>query len=505
MSRMVRCVSLAVGLSLIGWLVSGLPAQQPGAELRYKMAYGTYLGGARWEQAREVIPYPDGSVLVGAFTASEGMPVTEGAVQSEYGGDDPALGHGGVYGGDGFVMHLSADGSRILAATYFGGSKQERGIYGMGLDAEGNVVISSATRSPDVTTTEGAYQEEYGGPEADMYAARLTPDLKQLLWCTYVGASRNDWPRGGLGLDGQGNVYVVGGTNSPDFPLTPGVFQSQRKGERDGAIVKLSSDGSKLLLSTLLGGSAWDGLMGVRVDRAGAIYVAGHTQSADFPVTPGAAQASLGGKSDCMLTKLSADGGRLVYSTYLGGAENEFAEHRQWLSDDGTVLLTGVTASRDFPTTAGAYQRRLKGRNDGFLTRLSADGKRLVFSTLLGGSGGDFFLMPTPDGEGNIFMAGQTESRDFPVTPNALQPTFGGGRSDGVLAVLSGDGSRLLYATYLGGSGEDMIRSVALGPNDSVYLVGSTGSDDFPTTPGSLQPRPGGGGDAFVVKLVGEG
>jgi len=493
-SRAVLC------LGLLPWAGCHVPAQAPA--LNFELAYSTYLGGPQFEQAREIIIYPDGSALVGAMVASPGMPTTEGVVQPAYAGDDPALGHGGIYSGDGFLAHLSADGARILAATYFGGSRQERGIYGMAIDVQGNIVISSATRSPDLATTEGAYQTEYGGPEADMYAAKLTPDLKTLLWCTYVGASKTDWPRGGLAVDGEGNVYVVGGTDSPDFPLTAGVFQSDRRGERDAAIVKLSADGSQLLVSTLLGGDGWDGLMGVSVDSEGAIYVAGHTQSTDFPVTAGAPQKGPGGESDCYLSKLLADGSRLIYSTYLGGAANEFAEHRPCLLPDGSVLLTGVTASADFPTTDGAYQRALKGKNDGFLTKLSADGGTLVFSTLLGGSGGEFWLMPTPDESGNIYIVGQTDSRDLPTTPNALQPKFGGGNNDGALVVFSPDGSKLLYCTYLGGSDADMIRSMTLGPAGEVYLVGNTSSSDFPVTANAVQTDYQGKSDAFIVKLV---
>jgi hypothetical protein len=482
------------------------PSQRDSSPYRYVVQYATYLGGDAWDQAREVIPLADGSVLIGAMTASSNMPTTPGVVQPEYAGDDPSLGHGGVIGGDGFLARLNPDGSKILAATYFGGSKQERGVYGMLLDSSGNIVIGSATRSPDMPTTRGSYQPRYGGPDADMYAAKLSGDLKNILWCTYVGASKNDWPRGGIALDGQDNVVIVGGTSSKDFPTTEGAYQRELKGERDAAVIKLSSDGSRLIFSTLLGGSGWDGLMGAQVDRAGNVYVAGHTRSRDFPVTGGAPQPEFAGNSDCFLSKLSSDGTRLLYSTYLGGVENEFAEHRPWLSSDGSFLLPGVSASPGFPTTATAFQTSLEGKTDGFLTRLSPDGKQFAFSTLLGGSGGEFFLMPTPDRQGNIFIVGHTTSKDYPVTSGALQSEYGGGKrqwdGDGALAVLSPDGSELLYATYFGGSQDDLIRSIALGPNGEVYLVGSTNSPDFPITPNAVQKQLGGNADAFVVKLV---
>lgn len=508
MSRLIRCALPLVFVCMPVVAAYGSEAQERASSGRpeYRIAYATYFGGGRAEDAREVIVYPDGSVLVGGQTNSLDLPVTGDAVQSEYGGDDPALGHGGIYGGDCYLVRLSPDGRKILAATYFGGSKQERSVYGMALDRRGNVVITSATRSPDLPTTKGCFQAKYGGPPSDWMAAKLSADLKRLVWCTYVGGNGDESPRGGLALDRQDNVYLVGGTASGDFPTTPGVFQRARKGVRDAAIVKLRPDGSGLVFSTLLGGGHWDGLMGVRVDAAGDIYVAGHTQSMDFPVTPGSPQPKPGGQSDCYFAKLSGDASRLLYATYLGGRLNEFAEHRPYLAPDGTVLLTGVSASPDFPTTAGAFQRRLKGKTDGFLTRLSADGKKFVFSTLLGGADGEFFLMPTPDAEGNIFLVGTTSSRDFPVTGDAFQGrpagAAGPGDGDGALAVLSPDGARLRYATCLGGSGADLIRTMALGPRGEVYLVGKTSSNDFPVTPGAVQTRLRGQVDAFIVKLV---
>ena len=130
--------------------------QNPAASPRYRIEYATYLGGAEFDQAREVIVYPHGSLLVGMQACSTGMLTTPGVIQPKYAGDDPALGHGGVYGGDCYLVRVSPEGGRILAATYFGGSKQERNVYGMALDHSGNVVITSATRSPDLPTTPGA-------------------------------------------------------------------------------------------------------------------------------------------------------------------------------------------------------------------------------------------------------------------------------------------------------------------------------------------------------------
>jgi hypothetical protein len=373
----------------------------------------------------------------------------------------------------------------------------------MELDSQGNVVIACGTASVDAPTTPGCFQPKKGGARGDMLVAKLSPDLKKLLWSTYVGGSGLETPRGGLALGKDDSVILVGSSSSPDLPTSPGVVQPQLKGPRDSAIVKLKPDGSGLVFGTFLGGTGEDdAIMGVSLDAVGNIYVAGHTKSADFPVTSGAPQPKFGGQSDCYLAKLAHDGSRILYATYLGGSANEFAEHRPWLTPDGCFILVGPTLSADFPTTAGAFQREQRGRGDGFVTKLSADGQRFLFSTRLGGTGGENLLMPTVDEKGNIWVVGSTSSRDFPVTPDALQAKFGGGEEDGLLAVLSPDGAKLLYATYLGGSGDETIRSMTFGPKGAVYLVGTTASPDFPTTPGALQPKLAGNHDAFVVKLV---
>ncbi len=472
------------------------------AEGRFKIAYSTYLGGNHWEEAREIIVHPDGSVLVGAHVCSRDLPTTPGCFQPNYAGDDPTAGPGGIVGGDLYLARLSPDGGKILAATYFGGSKQERSVYGMELDSKGNIVVACLTRSTDAPTTPGCFQPRFAGG-VDMLVAKLSPDLANLIWCTYIGGLRDESPRGGLAMDKDDSVVVVGTSPSPNFPTTPGVVQPNLKGPRDSAIVKLKPDGSGLVFGTFLGGTGEDdAIMGARLDAAGNIYVAGHTKSADFPVTAGAPQPKFGGQSDCYLAKLSNDGSRVLYATYLGGKGNEFAEHRPWLTPDGCFILVGPTQSADFPTTNGVYQREQRGGGDGFVTKLSADGKRFVFSTRVGGTGTENLLMPTVDEQGNIWVVGSTSSRDLPVTPDALQSKYGGGPGDGLLAVLSSDGSKVLYATYLGGSGDEVIRSIAFGPKGDVYLVGNTASPDFPTTPGALQPKLGGNHDAFIVKLL---
>jgi len=507
MAAAIGLAAIAISVAVGGAVGEQGEAQEKAAPkpmLRYVVEAGTFIGGSQWEQPREIIPLADGSVVIGGQTSSDDLPVTPGAPQDKYAGEPPGTGHPGLAGGDCFIAKLSADLGRIDFCTYWGGSKQERATYGFNRDADGNIVVCTACRSPDAPTTKGSYQRTHGGGRSDVLVGKLSIKSKKWLWCTYFGGRGEDWPRGGTGLDPNGNVLVVGRSTSPNFPATDGVIRPKAQGKNgDAMIVKLSADGKRLMWATLLGGSDWDALMGVRADRAGNVYVAGHTRSRDLPVSAGAAQPKPGQKSDVWLASVTPDATAIRYCTYLGGGGEEFAEHRPFLCRDGSVLLTGVTSSGDFPTTEGACQRSLQGKNDGFLAKLSPDGKRFEFVTLLGGSGGEFFLMPIVGPDGNIYMVGQTTSKDFPVTSDALQKTYGGGTGDAVLAVLSPDGAKLLYATYIGGSGDDLIRGLGIGLDGSVYLAGNSDSDDLPyISRNAAQPRRKGRHDGFVMKLA---
>ncbi len=181
----------------------------------------------------------------------------------------------------------------------------------------------------------------------------------------------------------------------------------------------------------------------------------------------------------------------------MGGSGEEYTEHGMAVLNDGSVITAGVTLSADLPGASGS----LSGTNDGFVAKLNASGLGFDVVRYLGGSGTEQTMSPVVDDQGRIYLVGKTTSTDFPVTPGALQPTYRGGSADGVLVILSADGQDILYATYLGGSGEDLIRGVAVDAAGGVFLVGKTTSDDFPVTAGAFQTIRGGREDAFVVKL----
>lgn len=262
---------------------------------------------------------------------------------------------------------------------------------------------------------------------------------------------------------------------------------------------------------SFLGGSHWERVQAVSVDDEGFIYVAGSTKSADFPATPGALDntGSGNGSNDGFLARISPDGSRIIWATYLHGTSRDdvYGVH---VDDQGFVYAVGWTRSSDFPTTAGAHDRTHNGDMDVFLAKLSPEGDSLVFSTFLGGSGIDQCRGGMDlDAEGGVYLCGYTDSTDFPATEGAIQKSFQGGYGDAFMAKLSADGSTLHFATYLGSSGPDhAFPGLRLHSDGSIFMTGVAGAADFPTTPGSFQEDFGGTevsgvwyGDAFVARF----
>ena len=323
-----------------------------------------------------------------------------------------------------------------------------------------------------------------------------------LSYSTYLGGSSSEQGYG-IAVDSSGNAYVTGETYSTNFP-TANAFQPAYGGVNSEAFVtKLNATGSALVYSTYLGGSDQDMGRGIAVDSSGNAYVTGSTISTNFP-TANAIQARYGGNSDAFVTKLNATGSALVYSTYLGGSDIDSGSGIA-VDSSGNAYVTGGTTSTNFPKV-NAFQSSYGGVGggccfgDAFVTKLNATGSALVFSTYLGGSGGDAGVGIAVDSSGNAYVTGSTTSTNFP-TANAFQAVFGGGApangGDAFLAKINAAGSALVYSTYLGGSDVDGPNGIAVDSSGNAYVTGLTLSNNFPTA-NALQL---GGGSAFVTKL----
>jgi hypothetical protein len=325
-------------------------------------------------------------------------------------------------------------------------------------------------------------------------------------YSTYLGGSgREDVIYTAQGSDGS--FYLTGATDSTDFPVTRGGLQNDLAGVADAFVTKLDSTGTEIVYSTYLGGRKLDVAIGIDVDGEGAAYVVGFTASRRFPTTPGAVQRRIGGgPADAFVTKLDPSGSEIVYSTFLGGDGDDVAFIAP-VDADGSLYVEGWTGSKNFPTTDGAFQERYGGGPyDAFSTKLDASGSSLVYSTFVGGSGDDGGWDGDLDTAGRIHLTGGTDSRDFPVTPGAYQPRYGGGRTDAFVLVLDESGTDLVSSTYVGGKRYEEVTDLTVDEQANTYVPGTTTSKDFPTTPLALQTESAGGKhDGYLVQLNLEG
>ncbi len=469
------------------------------------LAYSTYLGGTGDDEGYGIAVDLAGSAYVTGSTFNSPDFPTKNPEQ--------AANAGGI--GDAFVTKLSPDGSSLLYSTYLGGRDIDTGL-GVAVDSAGSAYVTGETSSADFPTTPNAVQAAKPGVRGsfDAFVTKLSPDGSSLVYSTYLGGSANDLGFG-IAVDSAGSAYVTGATNSTDFP-TQGPLQAHNagNGEDDAFVAKLNPAGSALVYSTYLGGAIEDVGSGIAVDSAGSAYVTGRTESSDFPTTPNTVQAANAGgfgTYDAFVTKLSPDGSSLVYSTYLGGRDTDYGFGIA-VDSAGSAYVTGATDSTDFPSKNPEQAANAGGIFDAFVTKLSPDGKSLVYSTYLGGTSSDQGNGIAVDSAGSAYVTGTTYSTDFP-TSNPYQATnraAANGGSNAFVTKLSSDGSALAYSTYLGGSMGNSDASligdsgagVAVDSTGSAYVTGITSSSDFPTTANAEKPAFAGLENAFVTKLA---
>jgi hypothetical protein len=339
----------------------------------------------------------------------------------------------------------------------------------------------------------------------DVLLEKFDPSGSKLLWATWLGGLKDDIPTG-IAVDPEGNVYVAGTTSSSVFPTTPGA--SDRKNEKsEGFVAKFDTNGTRLLYSTFVGGATGDVIHALALDQTGNAYVAGATDSTDFPTTAGALIRSRRDKhnADGFVTKLDSSGSRILYATLLGGNAYDGVESIA-VDRAGNAYVTGETESKNFPTTRGAPQRRCatclpaKGGYvpDGFVAKLNPSGSRLAYGTFLGGSSVDKPFDIAVDRAGNAYVAGSTASLNFPTTRGAFDTTRNDDTSswsDGFVTKLNRAGTRFAYSTYLGSrsDSQELATGIAVSRAGNAWVTGWTGSLRFPTTKGAVLRR-------FVIK-----
>jgi hypothetical protein len=400
------------------------------------------------------------------------------------------------------AIELYADENDLIWSTFIGGASEDKG-RGVAVDEANNVFVVGFTSSNDFPTTAGAYSTSYNDGSYDVFVSKLN-SVGDTVYSTYLGGNDQEW---GMAVvtDDVGFAYIIGTTESNNFPVTPGAYDtiySSGGSGRECFITKLNPTGDELVFSTYLGGDSDDEGYGIALDDSYNIFVVGSTKSNDFYTTGGAYDDSLNGIIDAFVTELSASGSTAVYSTYLGGNSYDYG-HDIAIDNSGQPYVTGRTHSIDFPITFDTYDDSLDGDSDIFVTKINLADTNLTYSTYLGGSSTEGELHWTEiavDSEGNAYVTGQTSSDNFPSTTEAYDDSLTGS-NDGFVVKFNSTGSNLHYATYLGGSYTDYCRAIAVDIDGFAYITGETWSDDFPTTPDAIDDSTSGGSDVFVVKL----
>ncbi|MFN2169371.1 MAG: SBBP repeat-containing protein, partial [Anaerolineae bacterium] len=313
---------------------------------------------------------------------------------------------GTTYGGgsDAFLFKVDADGTGLAYATYLGGTGDDWG-RGIAVDGSGSAYVAGATESPDFSVTVDAADAVPG--DHDAFVVKLNAQGSGLAYATLLGGSAADdaW---GIAVDDGGSAYVVGGTQSADFP-TEAALDSSHNGEQDVFVTKLGATGTSFVYSTFLGGQQADGGSGIAVDRNGSAYLTGYTRSSDFPSVAWAPDSSYGGGYDAFVLKLEPSGTSLDYATFLGDGGDEWGQAiavdsmgRAYVTGSGQILSAAETA-----TAAVDEENRL----DAFLVRLDPLGTGLAYATYLAGGGDGYGRAIAVDGMGSAYVAGMAESQ----------------------------------------------------------------------------------------------
>jgi hypothetical protein len=472
---------------------------------------------------------PSGNAYVAGVTCDVNYPVTPGAFQ-QTGGSNTAR---ECY--DIVVSKFDPTGASILYSTYIGGTTEISGPGRAVVDAAGELYLVGTTAATDFPTTPGAYQTQAKGGTcdygpfllqrncSDALLLKLSADGSSLVFSTLIGGERVELGTA-LAVDPTTqDIYVTGATNSTLFPIVGSAVQTSYGGgsciARDSApcfdafVAKFSADGSTLIASTYFGGDDNDYGAGIALDPSGNVYVGGSSTSTNFPTTPGAFQTAHAGTAtqpDAMVFKLNPALSTLQYSTLIGGGDYDLGLALQ-VDSTGSAYITGSTASSDFPTTAGSFQTAYAGPanadcpdeidssllnqptcGDAFVAKLNPAGSALTFSTLLGGSSQDIAFNLALDSSKNVWVFGQTNSTDFPYTPDAYYQATGGAL---FLAEISADGKTNLFSTPVGGNG--LALGLAIDPTNDVFVAGQ--ASIFSPTPGAYST--GNGGGVFLAKF----
>lgn len=445
------------------------------------MMYSTYYGNIGTDDADAVAVDLEGNIYLGCHSNSTNL---LGVVEYPYTLNGEM---------DAFVVKLNNKGDKVTYLTQLGGSKWDA-IQGLISDIEGNIYAVGTTYSPDFPIDENGFQTKFRG-KSDAFVLKLNSNGK-VVWSTFLGGSEDEDGRD-IKIDQQGNIHIVGRTESHDFPVLVGAFQTELAGGRDAFIATFTPNGI-LLATSYLGGSGNDTGFSLALDSIGRCVISGTTDSKDFPVK-NPFQTNSKGANDIFLAVFDKTISKLEFSSYLGGKKNDQLYGID-IGPTGDIFLMGMTNSLDFPTTKNSFQPTFNGERDAFITRLNLQENSIVWSSYLGGESAENPRNLVVDKNGNTYIIGQTNSSNFPSSNS--QKVRLNGRSDAFIAMINPKGSSLIYSNIFGGKGTEMFEGIAIGVDESLTLSGLSDSKDFPVKNPIQDTFLGGRFDIIVTRFI---
>ncbi len=456
------------------------------------LIYSTFIGGSVHDISNDIAIDPNGNAYITGSTSSPDYDYITGSYQTNKADYDI------------FITKVKYNGNSLIFSSIIGGDSIDTGncIF---VD-DNHVYIGGESKSTNYPAVLD-YHIQYHSAGYDGILTKLNSLGSSLTYSTYLGGSNVDGINGIYVLNGY--AYVTGRTASTNF-LTQNAFQSTLAGGLDVFIAKINIQGNGLVYSTFLGGIGNEIGTDIFIDSNGNAYITGFTTSIDFDLAS-AYQNSIKGYTDVFISKLNPNGNNLLYSTYFGGADDDYATGIKVVNGSignnpplfyTHVYITGYTkSSTQFPISSNAYQTSYGGGNfDAFVSKFNINNNALIYSTYIGGSDEDYAYDIALQND-LACIIGHTSSIDFDITNGAYQ-TANEGYFDVFVTKLNSNGSNLLYSTYLGGSGSDKGKGIQVDTSGYAYLTGYTGSHNFDIVLGAYQNTYGGGStDVFVTKL----
>lgn len=374
----------------------------------HTIIYSTYIGGNQSDVLLDIAIDDSGNVYGTGTTESADFPTTN-PYQGNLTPND--------WFGDAFIFKLNSVGDELLYSTYYGEYVQVETFNSIDVDNDGNAYVGGkiaggAIEKHNITEFDQTRELDEG------YLLKFNSTGNGIVYSTYAGGSDYDEITS-VTVDDSGNAYVAGWTSSDDFPGLNG-YDESHNGLKDCFITKVNSTGTGVIYSTYVGGSGIDALASMSVDDDGIAYATGYTSSSNFPLQ-NAYSDSLNGFMDCFVFKLSQNGQSILFSSYIGGSDVDYGVGVVYDSS-GAAYITGYTESNDFPLVS-AFDTSFSGLTESFVSKFNTTTNALEYSSYLGGSGEDEGKCITVDPEGNIVVAGNTKSEDFPI----IDETHNGG------------------------------------------------------------------------------